>query len=66
MKILSKPIVKLEINLQKMNGHKFKNNDLSIDLHVLDIDASIKVGNPGIALNEEGLRIADNYPVILL
>jgi hypothetical protein len=24
------------------------------------------VGNPGIALNEEGLRIADNYPVILL
>jgi hypothetical protein len=37
-----------------------------MNLYLIEIDASIKAGNPDKALINEGLRLADNDPVILL
>jgi hypothetical protein len=43
-----------------------KNNNVCMDLYLIDIDASIKNGNPYRAMIEEGFMIADNDPAILL
>jgi hypothetical protein len=43
-----------------------KDNNLNADLYLLDIDAGIKMDNPDLALIEEGLRIANYDPAILL
>jgi hypothetical protein len=43
-----------------------RNNDVSVDFYLIGIDASIKVGNPDIALVEKDLKLADNDSAILL
>jgi hypothetical protein len=43
-----------------------RNNDIRVDFYLSAIDASIKVDDPDIVSVEEGLRLADNDPAILL
>jgi hypothetical protein len=43
-----------------LNGLGVRNNDAGVDFYLVDIDASIKAGNPDIALVEKGVRLAIN------
>jgi hypothetical protein len=37
-----------------------------MNLHLIGIDAGIKKGNPDKAMIDEGIKLADNDPAILL
>jgi hypothetical protein len=52
--------------LQEIKGIGIKNNDPWMDLYLINIDTSIKDGNPDRAMIEEGIMLADNDPDILL
>jgi hypothetical protein len=50
----------------EMNSRNIKETSLNIEVYIIGIDASIKAGNPDLALLEDALRIADNDPCIML
>jgi hypothetical protein len=50
----------------ELNGQGVRNNPVSLEVYIIDVDASIKAGNPDIAIIEETIRLADNDHTILL
>jgi hypothetical protein len=52
--------------IYELNDQNTRNTPLSLEVYIIGIGASIKEGNPDLALIEEAQRLADNSLTVLL